>query len=182
MSSRAEARSWPNGFSTMSRVQPASPERRSPICSTTVSIALGGTGEVVERLPLVPRCSSSSLSALRRRPRRVVVGEIGRDVADAAGERLPDVRGERVARELAHRLPSRRRSPRRLLACATPTIAKRSGSRSAVRERVERGEELPPGQVAGGAEDDDRAWLGRRRSRGLQRAVAHCSPLPGGRS
>ena len=37
----ALARSWPNGFSAMIRVQPA--PRRLPTCSTIDSKALGGT-------------------------------------------------------------------------------------------------------------------------------------------
>ena len=41
-SARAEARSWPNGFSTISRIQPSA-ARRSAILLTSVPIALGGT-------------------------------------------------------------------------------------------------------------------------------------------
>ena len=41
-SSLAEARSRPNGFSTITRVQP-SVERRSPISWRSVAIASGGT-------------------------------------------------------------------------------------------------------------------------------------------
>ena len=43
-SARAEARSWPNGFSMISRVQP-SRVRRSAISLTSVPIALGGTAK-----------------------------------------------------------------------------------------------------------------------------------------
>ena len=41
-SARAEARSWPNGFSMISRTQPSA-ARRSAIALTIVPIALGGT-------------------------------------------------------------------------------------------------------------------------------------------
>ena len=62
---------------------------------------------------------------------------------------------------------------------ATPTIPNRSGSRPPEGERVERGEELALGQVAGGAEDDERARLGRAaqpqplEQRVLRRVRAH---------
>ena len=41
--SRADARSWPNGFSTIRRVQPFAPLRRLPSASTIVENATGGT-------------------------------------------------------------------------------------------------------------------------------------------
>ena len=41
LSSRAEARSWPNGFSMTSRVQPVF-VRHAPIAWTTPAIPLGG--------------------------------------------------------------------------------------------------------------------------------------------
>ncbi len=41
-SSRAEARSWPNGFSMISRVQPFV-VRRFPSSPTSIGIAAGGT-------------------------------------------------------------------------------------------------------------------------------------------
>ena len=43
VSDRADSRSWPNGFSTITRVQPPSRSRRSPISRSTVSNACGGT-------------------------------------------------------------------------------------------------------------------------------------------
>ncbi len=44
VSLRADSRSWPNGFSITSRVQPFA-ERRLPSSSTSVSIAAGGTAK-----------------------------------------------------------------------------------------------------------------------------------------
>ena len=46
---------------------------------------------------------------------------------------------------------------------ATPTTPKLRGKQVAKRERVQGGEELALRQVAGGAEDDERARLGRAR-------------------
>ncbi len=92
-------------------------------------------------------------------PIRVV--EVGADVSHPARKRRPDVLSERVACVLLDGLLHRGRELGRCLLRPRDTDDGESlGQELAVRESVERREELALRQVAGGTEDHDRARLG----------------------
>ena len=90
-----------------------------------------------------------------------VVGEVGRDVADARGELVEDIRAIRVARvaldRVAHRGDER---PGRLLRPGNPDDRELLRQQAAIRHRVEGRNELALGQVTRRAEDHDRAGVG----------------------
>ena len=115
-------------------------------------------GEVVEA---VARAAALLVEVVQRVDDAVlalVVGEVGGDVAHPLGQLAPDLRVEVVAGVLADRL-LHLRDPllRRLLGAGDADDAEALRQQPAQRERVERREDLPPRQVAGRAEDDDRA-------------------------
>jgi hypothetical protein len=94
------------------------------------------------------------------------VHEIGRHVANSAGQSLPDVIAELVAAELLdggfHPLSERVVG---LLRAGYADDREMLGQQLAERERVERRKELALRQVSGGAEDHHRARLGPARQR-----------------
>ena len=161
VSSRAEARSWPNGFSTIRRVQP-SVVRRSPSSLDEHRHRLRRDREVVDAVAarsaflveLVQQVGELVLAAL--------VGEVERDVAGRLGEPLPDLGLEVVAPELADRvLHLVAELVVRPLRAGGADDRELLGEELAARERVQRREDLAVREVAGGAEDDEHARLGR---------------------
>ena len=114
--------------------------------------AVGGRAELL--VELVQALHDVLLAAL--------VGEVGRHVADRLGELVPDVLAELVARvvldRLLHLLPELLVAH---LGARNADDAELRRQQVAERERVERREELALRQVAGGAEDRQRARLRR---------------------
>ena len=157
----ALARSRPNGFSTISRVQPATRRAAGRARSTMRRDRARRHGEVVDAV--AARCRArrrAPSSTLHDRVLAVLAREVGGDVAHARGEPSQTSSSERVAAELAAPPPS---SARRNSASVCASCGRRrrsrscSGSSVADGERVERRDQLALGQVAGGAEDDERA-------------------------
>jgi len=90
----------------------------------------------------------------------LLVGEVHRDVVHAFGKRLPDVVTERIARVLLHRgLHPFPELVVRLFRARDADDGEVLGQEAAVRERVERGEQLAFRQVPGRAEDDEDAGV-----------------------
>ena len=90
-----------------------------------------------------------------------VVGEVGRDVADARREPVEDIRSVRVARVALDRVAHRGdEGPGRLLRPGDTDDRELLGKQAAVRHRVEGGDELAVGQVTRRPEDHDRAGVG----------------------
>ncbi len=160
LSRRAEARSRPNGFST---IEPHVPFALPPLADLPHDglERLRGHRQVVD--PVAAR--ATLLVELHQRLAdtilaRVVV-ELGRDVADARGELLPDVGAERVARVLLHGLAHRGDELRgRLPRARDPHDRELLRQQAADGERVQSREELALRQVARRAEDHERARLG----------------------
>ena len=165
VSSRAESRSWPNGFSMISRIQP-SVVRRSPSSLDERRHRGRGDGEVVDAVAAGAALLVELGQELReldpRRPRR-------RSPSAGSGCRsasqLPDVLLEVVAAELAHGAPpsASRNSSSVQSERADADDREALGQQPPVRERVEGGEDLAVREIARGAEDDDRARSGVRR-------------------
>jgi hypothetical protein len=96
----------------------------------------------------------------------IVGGEVERAIRGRLGEPVPDLLAEVVAAELAHGgLHLGAELVVRPLRAGSAEDRELLGQHAAQRERVERGEDLAPGQVARGAEDHERARLGRLRQR-----------------
>ena len=91
-----------------------------------------------------------------------LVRKVRRDIAHPVGERLPDVVAELVAPVLLHRLlHPLAELVVALLAARNADDGETLGEQPAEGERIQRREELPLGQVAGGAEDDEDARIRR---------------------
>ena len=177
-SSRAEARSWPNGFSMISRVQPSAGPALADLAA-----------RASRSRPAGPRSSRRGCRRCRapRRPR-----EQRRRAASSP------VSSAKSSVDVAH--PGRRARPRRpggtgRARAPGPPRCIRSRNSSSVsvgargaddrellrqqppeRERVERRHQLALRQVAGGAEDDEHARLGRAAAAGGPRAAGCPAP------
>ena len=121
---------------------------------------LRGNGEVVD--PVLPR-AVLLVDLVQERDELVglgLVGEVHREVLRRRGEPVPDLLLEVVAPELADRVlhPVAELVVRPLGACGSDD-REALGQEAAVGERVERREDLAPGEVARGAEDDEDARL-----------------------
>jgi hypothetical protein len=101
--------------------------------------------------------------------------EVGRDVVHPPGEPLPDLLVDRVPAEVAHGvLHPRPEVGVGLLRAGDADDRELVGHEVADGQRVDRGKELPPGQVARSAEDDDRARVWRAREvEALRERVLH---------
>ena len=95
-SSRAEARSWPNGFSMISRTHPCA-ARRLPTALHDGLEDARRRREVVDAVPLRLALLVELRERLGEPVLALLVGEVHRDVAHAAREQLPDVVAELVA-------------------------------------------------------------------------------------
>ena len=160
-SSWALSRSWPNGFSTISRAQPRPAARRAERGDDRGD-CLRRDGEVVDAVAPGPLVAVELVEARKQLLLAAVLAEVGRHVGHVLGQPVPDVLPELVARvlgdRLAHTLAEVVGLHRRAGDADDPVVL---GQEAAEGQRVERRHQLPLGQVAGGAEDRERKRLRR---------------------